>query len=70
LTTDGVRRERCRSRESFLRYGRLACERRPTGGLGASEEASRFYEHLGWSVVTQEEYEGESVVVMVPELRR
>jgi predicted amidohydrolase/GNAT superfamily N-acetyltransferase len=35
-----------------------------------TEEASGFYAPLGWSVASQEEYEGESVVVMVHELLR
>lgn len=35
-----------------------------------TEEASGFYAPLGWSVASQEEYEGESVVVMTRELRR
>jgi predicted N-acetyltransferase YhbS len=35
-----------------------------------TEEASGFYERLGWSVLSQEEYKGEPVVVMVREFRR
>jgi predicted amidohydrolase/GNAT superfamily N-acetyltransferase len=35
-----------------------------------TEEASGFYARLGWSVASHEEYEGESVVVMIRELRR
>jgi predicted amidohydrolase/GNAT superfamily N-acetyltransferase len=35
-----------------------------------TEAAAGFYAPLGWSVVTEEEYEGGSVVVMVRELRR
>lgn len=35
-----------------------------------TETAASFYASLGWSVVTQEEYEGEPVVVMVREFRR
>jgi hypothetical protein len=45
--------------------------RRRPGGLAVrrlhlyTEAAAGFYARLGWSVVTQEECEGESVVVMV-----
>jgi GNAT superfamily N-acetyltransferase len=35
-----------------------------------TEAAADFYGRLGWSVLAQEQYEGESVVVMVRELRR
>jgi N-acetylglutamate synthase-like GNAT family acetyltransferase len=34
-----------------------------------TDSAAGFYARLGWSVLTQEQYEGQSVVVMVRELR-